>query len=152
MKVPNKPRQNEIPRFDQWGRDDRKSSGGQPDEHETDSNATGASKCKCIICWIPWPPLLVVGGGDGGILTGRHGRRSRRLRLRWPADEAGEGKPGAEEIDGDEKIFGQGRMTEDDPAKDVKDIMAIIGEGKGMNDGVEMNDEEHDGDEDGRRL
>jgi len=54
------------------------------------------------------------------------------------AAEAGDGGPGADEVDGYGEIF-DGWVAEED-AEDVEGVVAVVGEGERMDDGVVVDD------------
>lgn len=62
--------------------------------------------------------------------------------------QAGQHDASAEQVDGTDEVLGPA-VAQEDPAKDVKDVVPVIGQGERVDDGVEVDDEKRDDKGDG---
>lgn len=133
----------EVAGFDE-GRGDEGEGGGE----EVDEEEAGAGG---VVVWVVWV-CVVLGRGwwcwvvalvEVALCLG-----SGLVRRGWGgvfrvgcASQSLDGTPGAEKVDWDREVFD--RWMAEENAEDVEDVVAVVGEGERVDDGVVVDREAH---------
>lgn len=141
VQAPHQPRDDEVAWFNQWSGDKRETGCQQPGEHRTDVMATVVRR-KFRSC--------------GEARSCRYSDRQSRLwrigiiwkllrrRLHvWKTAESSDGGPSGVKVDRYSEVLIR-RMAEEN-AEDIESIVTVVGEGKRMDYGIEVDDSKHNG-------